>query len=234
AETGQRIRHFQGVHHDIWDRDFPSHPALVTVKRDGKDIDAVAQTSKQGFVYLFDRPNGKPLFPIESRKYPASTVPGEVAAETQSLPTRPAPFARQTLTADMLTNRTPEAHQWALEQFGKFTSQGQFVPPSVGKEPIIFPGFDGGAEWGGAAFDPDSGLLYVNATEMAWTGGLAATERGGGGRETYLRQCATCHRDDLRGAPPQIPSLDGIARRRSAEELSAVVRTGAGRMPGVP
>ena len=158
ANTGKRIWHFQGVKHDLWDRDFPSPPNLVTVRQNGRTIDAVAQTTKHGYVFLFDRTTGKPLFPIESRKYPASTVPGEVAAETQSLPTRPAPFARQTLTADMLTNRTPEAHQWALEQFGKFISQGQFVPPSVGKETIIFPGFDGGAEWGGAAFDPDSGL----------------------------------------------------------------------------
>ena len=96
----------------------------MTVRQNGRTIDAVAQTTKHGYVFLFDRTTGKPLFPIESRKYPASTVPGEVAAETQSLPTRPAPFARQTLTADMLTNRTPEAHQWALEQFGKFISAG--------------------------------------------------------------------------------------------------------------
>src|SRR5260370_1003069 len=94
AQTGERIWHFQAVHHDIWDRDFPSPPALLTVKRDGKQIDAVAQTTKQGFVYLFDRSNGKPLFPIESRKYPPSTVPGEVAASEQPLPARPAPCAR--------------------------------------------------------------------------------------------------------------------------------------------
>jgi len=110
ADTGERIWHFQGVHHDIWDRDFPAPPALLTLKRDGKDIDAIAQTSKQGFVYLFDRVTGKPLFPLETRKYPASTVPGEVASAEQSLPARPAPFARQLLTEDLLTNRTPEAH----------------------------------------------------------------------------------------------------------------------------
>ena len=154
ANTGKRLWHFQAVKHDLWDRDFPSPPNLVTVRQNGRQVDAVAQTTKHGYVFLFDRTNGKPLFPIESRKYPASTVPGEVAAETQALPTRPAPFARQTLTENMLTNRTPEAHQWALEQFRKFISEGQFVPPSVGKETIIFPGFDGGAEWGGSAFDP--------------------------------------------------------------------------------
>src|SRR6185437_1046616 len=116
AETGKRIWHFQGVHHDLWDRDFPAPPTLVTVLRNGKEIPAVAQTSKQGYLYLFNRVNGKPLFPMETRSYPASTVPGEVTSPTQSLPTKPAPFARQLLTEDMLTNRTPEAHQWALER----------------------------------------------------------------------------------------------------------------------
>jgi quinoprotein glucose dehydrogenase len=234
ANTGKRLWHFQAVKHDIWDRDFPSPPNLVTVRQNGRMVDAVAQTTKHGFVFLFDRTTGKPLFPIESRKYPASTVPGEVAAETQVLPTRPAPYARQVLTEDMLTNRTPEAHQWAVEQFRKFVSGGQFVPLSVGKETIVFPGFDGGAEWGGAAFDPESGLLYVNSTEMAWTGGLAETGMGMSGRQVYLRQCAVCHRDDRSGAPPQIPSVLDLASRRKAADVTAVVRQGAGRMPGFP
>src|SRR6266481_3759190 len=154
AETGERIWHFQGVKHDIWDRDFPSAPALVTVKRGGKDVEAVVQTTKQGFVYLFERTTGKPLFPIEYHKYPPSTIPGEVAASEQPIPTKPAPYARQLLTADMLTNRTPEAHVWAVDQFHKSRSEGQFVPFSVGKDTVIFPGFDGGAEWGGPAVDP--------------------------------------------------------------------------------
>ena len=234
ANTGKRLWHFQAVKHDLWDRDFPSPPSLVTVRRNGRQVDAVAQTTKHGYVFLFDRTDGKPLFPIESRKYPASTVPGEVAAETQPLPTRPAPFARQTLTESMLTNRTPEAHQWALEQFRKFISGGQFVPPGVGTETVIFPGFDGGSEWGGSAFDPESGLLYVNSTEMAWTSSLAETGSGMSGRQVYLTQCAVCHRDDLTGAPPQIPSLADLASRRKAAEVSAVIRQGAGRMPGFP
>jgi quinoprotein glucose dehydrogenase len=140
AETGKRIWHFQGVRHDLWDRDFPSPPTLVTVNRDGKEIDAVAQTTKQGFVYLFDRVSGEPLFPIEYSKYPPSNVPGEVAAAEQPLPTKPAPFARQILSEDMLTNRTPEAHAWALEKFRALRSQGQFIPFSVGKDTVIFPG----------------------------------------------------------------------------------------------
>jgi quinoprotein glucose dehydrogenase len=149
ADTGARIWHFQAVKHDVWDRDFPSPPTLVQVKRDGKVIDAVAQTTKQGFVYLFERTTGKPLFPVEYRKYPASDVPGEAAANSQPLPTKPAPFARQVLTKDMLTNRTPEMHAWAMDKFGSLRSQGQFLPFTIDKETVIFPGFDGGAEWGG-------------------------------------------------------------------------------------
>ncbi len=127
------------------------------MKHDGKTIDAVAQTTKSGWVYLFDRTNGKPLFPIVSQKYPASDVPGEVSSATQPLPTKPAPFARQSLTELGLTNRTPEMHRWALDKFRTFRSEGQFVPFTIGKETVVFPGFDGGAEWGGSAFDPGTG-----------------------------------------------------------------------------
>ncbi|MGD0498843.1 MAG: PQQ-binding-like beta-propeller repeat protein [Bryobacteraceae bacterium] len=234
AETGERIWHFQGVKHDMWDRDFPSPPSLVTVKRNGKTIDAVAQTTKQGWVYLFDRTNGQPLFPIEYRKYPPSETPGEVAAETQPLPVKPAPFARQLLTEDMLTNRTPEAHQWAVEKFRTFRSEGQFVPLGPGKETVVFPGFDGGAEWGGSAFDPETGLLYVNANDVAWTAGLAENRAAASGRQVYLQNCAGCHGDNMAGAPPQIPSLAGIGTKRTQSEITGIVRQGAGRMPSFP
>ena len=234
AATGKRIWHFQAVHHDIWDRDFPSQPSLVTVTRDGARVDAVAQTSKQGYVFLFDRATGAPLFPIEEHPFPPSTLEGEVTAKAQPLPTRPAPFARQRLTEEMLTRRTPEARQAAVEALRKLRSDGQFVPFGVDKDTIVFPGFDGGAEWGGSAFDPQSGLLYVNANEMAWTGGLAPSVPVTGGRTLYLRSCASCHRDNRRGAPPQIPSLVDVARRRPEGDLYRIVRKGEGRMPGFP
>ncbi len=235
AETGERIWHFQGVRHDIWDRDFPAPPVLLTLKRDGKDVDAVAQTTKQGFVYLFDRLNGKPLFPIEYRKYPASEVPGEVAAVEQPLPAKPEPFARQRLTEDLLTNRTPEIHQWALENFRKFRSDGQFVPFSAGKDTVVFPGFDGGAEWGGAAADPEAGILYVNANDVAWTGALAEDHGGGAsGRGIYLSQCAVCHQDNRGGSPPTFPSLVGVGDRLTSSQILGVIRQGKGRMPGFP
>lgn len=231
AETGERIWHFQGVKHDIWDRDFPSAPALVTVDRDGKKIDAVAQTTKQGFVYLFDRASGKPLFPIEYHHYPASDVPGEAAALEQPLPTKPAPFARQFLSEEMLTNRTPEAHQWALDNFRKFRSEGQFVPFSVGKDTVIFPGFDGGAEWGGPAVDPQTGILYVNANEMAWTGALTPDSEENSPKAIYMSQCSVCHGAKMAGSLPAMPSLVGVGDRLSPEQIATTIKSGKGRMP---
>ena len=234
AETGERIWHFQGVHHDLWDRDFPSPPTLLTVKRNGKEVDAVAQTSKQGFVYLFDRADGKPLFPIEVRKYPSSTVPGEHASATQPLPARPAPFARQLLTKELLTNRTPEAHQSALEQFLKFRSAGQFVPFSVGIDTVIFPGFDGGAEWGGPAVDPETGIIYINSNDVAWTGALALNTGKNSPRSIYLSQCGICHGEKMTGSPPALPSLLGVGSRLTGAQIATIIKNGKGRMPGFP
>ena len=234
AQTGERIWHFQAVRHDIWDRDFPASPALLTIKRDGKDIDAVAQTTKQGFVYLFDRTNGAPLFPIEYHRYAASTVPGDVAAAEQPLPMLPAPYARQLLSEDLLTNRSPGAHQWALEKFRTFRSEGQFVPFSVGKDTVVFPGFDGGAEWGGPAVDPESGIIYVNSNEMAWTGALASNTGENSAQSIYLTQCGVCHGEKMMGSPPAIPALVDIGDRLTPQQIAATVTAGKGRMPGFP
>ena len=232
AETGKRIWHFQGVKHDLWDRDFPSPPVLVTVDRDGKQVDAVAETSKQGYVFLFNRATGEPLFPIEYHSFPPSNVPGEVAATTQPLPTKPAPFARQLFTEDMVTNRTPEVHQWALEEFRKFRSQGQFVPFSAGKDTVVFPGFDGGAEWGGPAVDPETKILYVNSNDVVTYGAVEEnTPNDPTGRHVYLNQCAICHHDDLAGAPPDFPSLQNIGTRMSQKDIGDIIRQGRGRMP---
>lgn len=234
ANTGKRIWHFQAVKHDIWDRDFPAPPCLVRVRRSGKWVDAVAQTAKSGHVYVFERASGKPLFPIEFRKYPPSDVPGEVAALTQPLPTKPLPFARQTVTEEMLTNRSPEAHKWAVEKFRSFHGGKTFVPFRVGQETIIFPGFDGGAEWGGPAYDPETGLLYVNANEMVWTSSLARNETARTARQLYMRNCANCHSDNLKGAPPQLPSLLKMGPKWDLAAVSKITRDGAGRMPGFP
>ncbi len=235
ANTGKRIWHFQGVHHDIWDRDFPSPPALFTLQRDGKTIDALAQTTKQGFVYLFDRVTGKPLFPVHERPYPASTVPGEVAAKTQPLPDWPEPFARQRLTEDMLTTRTPAAHEWAVKAFKDLRSGGQFLPFALDKLTAVFPGFDGGAEWGGPAIDPVHNILFVNANEMVWLGGLTPIGQSGSpGERVYRGQCAVCHGLDLRGSPPAFPSLVDISKRMPDAKVIQTVKQGIGRMPSFP
>jgi quinoprotein glucose dehydrogenase len=234
ARTGARLWHFQAVRHDIWDRDFPAPPSLVTVTRDGKRVDAVAQTTKDAHVWLLDRATGVPLFPVEELDVPTSPVDGEQTAPKQRLPVLPAPFARQRLTEAELTTRTPEAQRAALALFSTYRSAGQFTPFSVGKETIVFPGYDGGAEWGGSAFDPETSLLYVNANDMAWTGSLAESVAGVNARQIYLRDCASCHQDSMKGAPPQIPSLEGIAARRTDAEIMRFILKGAGRMPGFP
>lgn len=235
ASTGKRIWDFQEVHHDLWDRDLPAPPALFTVVRDGKTIPAVAQTTKQGYLYLFNRLTGEPLFPIHEHAYPPSNVPGEQAAKTQPMPDWPEPFARQRLTEDMLTTRTPAAHAWALKTFREFRSEGQFVPFSVGKQTVVFPGFDGGAEWGGPAIDPVRKILYVNSNEMAWTGGLmAAGQAGSPGERVYRSQCAICHGIDRAGSPPAFPSLVGVVAKLGEAKVRQTVRQGTGRMPSFP
>jgi len=235
AATGKRVWHFQAVRHDVWDRDFPAPPNLVTLIRDGRPVDAVAQTSKSGHVFVFERTTGKPLFPIEYRAVPQTGVDGEPLAPTQPLPVLPPPFARQIFTEAMITKRTPEAHRAVLERFRKVRSGEQFTPPSR-EGTVIFPGFDGAAEWGGAAFDPDTALLYVNSNEMPWILRLVERpkQREGpvSGRSFYLQHCASCHRQDLQGTPPEFPALKGLREKYTDGEIRQVIRKGGGRMPG--
>ena len=227
ARTGKRVWHFQGLKHDVWDWDFPAPPSLVTVKRNGRSIDAVAQVTKFGEVFVLDRRTGASLFPIEFRKAPPSAIDGEKVAEAQPYPTKPPPFARQGLTEAMLTTRTPEAHASVLERFRKMKS-GYLAPPSL-EGTIVFPGFDGGAEWGGAAFDPESGLLFVNSNEMPWIIKLIPNND----TSLYNSKCATCHREDRTGTP-SAPSLVNIGQKLTRDEIAALVRQGTGRMPAFP
>ena len=234
AKTGKRVWHFQAVKHDVWDRDFPTNPVLVTVRREGKLIDAVAQATKSGHVYVFNRVTGESLFPLEEKAVPPSPVAEEKMAATQVLPTKPEPFARQRLTEDMLTTRTPEANRIARERLKTVRSNGQWEPPSL-EGSIVFPGFDGAAEWGGQAFDPETGLFYVNSNEMAWILRLvprAKATAATNGRRIYIRSCAGCHRDDLGGSPPEFPSLKGLGAKTDAASLDKILRAGVGRMPG--
>jgi quinoprotein glucose dehydrogenase len=236
AATGKRLWHFQAVKHDLWDRDLPAPPTLLTITRDHRKVDAVAQVTKQGFVFLFNRVTGQSLFPIEEREVASSEVPGEVAAPTQPFPILPAPFARQELTEDMLTTRTPAAHDFAVKQFRTFiTGSGPFVPLALDKPTVVFPGFDGGAEWGGAAVDLRTGVLYVNSNDVAWTGSLVKLESSeGSASQVYLSHCVTCHGVDRNGSPPAFPSLIEASTRLSAAEMEGTIRSGRGRMPGFP
>ena len=228
ARTGRRVWHFQTVKHDIWDWDLPAAPSLVTVTRNGRPVEAVAQITKTGYVFVLDRRNGTPLFPIEYRRAMESDVNGERAAATQPHPLKPPPFARQRFSEDLVTTRTPEARAAVLAQVRKLRSGGLFTPPSRDGT-IIFPGVDGGAEWGGAAFDPDTALLYVNSNEMPWAVRLIPNSD----TAVYNAMCASCHREDRKGSPAA-PSLEGIGERRTRAEITTIVREGTGRMPGFP
>jgi len=227
ARTGRRIWHFQGIRHDVWDFDFPAAPSLVTVKRNGKKVEAVAQITKYGYVFLLDRRTGKPLFEIREREVPPSPLDGEVLARKQPYPAKPPPFTRQNFTEDMVTNRTPEAHAAVLATLRSIDAGKIFTPPSR-RGTLLFPGTDGGAEWGGAAYDPDTGLLYVNSNEQPWIIRMVTQDT----QSVYQNNCASCHGKDLKGAPPTFPSLVEIGKRRSKQELAAVIREGTGRMPG--
>ena len=169
AETGKLLWYFQAVHHDEWDDDFASAPALVTVTRKGKKIDAVAATNKTGYVYIFDRMTGQSLFPIDEVPVPPATAPGDTAWPTQPFPRLPLPLSRQSMTAEDLTQRTPEANKWAREKFATFRNGPTFTPPAYNQETVSLPGFSGGNEWGGMSFDPKLEYLFVNTENVMWT-----------------------------------------------------------------
>jgi quinoprotein glucose dehydrogenase len=233
AGTGERVWHYQVVHHDLWDRDLPAAPVLATVTHDGKKIDVVAQVTKTGHVWIFDRKTGSPLFPVEEVKVPPSDLKGEEAWPSEPVPVKPPPFARQVLTEAEVTDISPEARAAVLARLREVRSGQLFLPPST-QGTVIFPGFDGGAEWGGAAFDPESGLLYVNANEMAWILTMVDTERPGisRGAATYRQYCAACHGLERQGAPQQAaPALDAVAERWGKANLVDLIDKGKGVMP---
>jgi quinoprotein glucose dehydrogenase len=234
AETGRRVWHFQFVRHDVWDRDLPSAPTLVQVKQNGRTIDALAQITKYGRLWLFERQTGKPLVRYEEIDAAKTDVDGEILSQKQILPLEPPPYARQQVTSEMLTNRTPQAHAAVLEQFKNLNSGPQFTPPSF-KGTIIFPGFDGGGEWGGAAWDPETGIAYINSNEMAWILRLVPRSLGAGamtGSTLYRQNCSGCHRLDMKGSPPEFPSLVNIASKLNHDQVREMVLHGGGRMPG--
>lgn len=238
AATGKYIWHYQVVHHDLWDRDLAANPNLVTIKHNGKNIDAVAQITKHGFIFLFDRTNGQPIFPIEERKVPtAEALPGEQAWPTQPFPTLPQPFARQKFDSTDVTDISPEAHAEMMEKFKRVKYGAAFTPPN--KDGVwIFPGFDGGGEWGGSAVDPETGILYVNSSELPWSLTMIDVPKNnndkslrGIGLSVYNKYCIACHGPELKGNGPSFPSLINLHKRLNEEQVSKVIDNGRGRMP---
>jgi len=231
AATGRRLWHYQLVHHDLWDRDLPAAPVLVTLRHNGRPVDAVAQITKQGYVFVFERTTGKPLFPIEERAVPPSDIPGEQAHPTQPLPIKPPPFARQSFTEADATNISPEAQRAVLARLKAVRTGRPFIPPSK-QGTMIFPGFDGGGEWGGAAFDAESGRLYVNANEMPWILSLVEIAPKTAGEAVYRQNCAACHGIDRRGATQEnAPALVNLAQRVRRDQAQKIIESGRGWMP---
>ena len=236
AATGRHVWHFQTIHHDLVDRDLPAAPNLLTVVRDGRRVDAVAQIAKTGFVFLFDRATGAPLFPVEERPVPASDVPGEQAWPTQPVPVKPAPFARQVLTESDLTDRTADAHAAVLARYRTLRSEGVFTPPSLAGS-VVLPGYDGGGEWGGAAIDRGTSVMYVNASDVPWIAQLvpsAPTVAGStavSGAAVYVASCASCHGVERRGDGNRAPSLVDVRTRLSAAQVREILDKGRGFMP---
>jgi len=184
AATGKLRWYFQMVHHDIWDYDMPAQPVLITVRRDGQEIPAVAQVTKMGFVFIFDRLTGKPLFPVEERPVPESNVPGEAAWPTQPFPQKPPPLVRQTFSEADISEVTKESRQYCAELFHSLKTRGMFTP--YGVEPtLVMPGTLGGGNWSGASFDKASGYLFVNANEFGAVG--AMLPQADGAPEKYRR-----------------------------------------------
>jgi quinoprotein glucose dehydrogenase len=237
AATGERVWHYQVVRHDLWDRDLPQAPVLVTIERNGRRIDAVAQATKSGHVFLFDRESGVPLHPIEERAVPPSDLKGERTWPTQPIPLKPPPFSRQAFREEDATDLSPASRAAVLERLRKARSGGQFVPPST-QGTMIFPGFDGGAEWGGSAFDPETGLLYVNGNEMPWILEMMELPPPGRGEtlgaRVYAQHCAVCHGIDRKGDPQgQFPPLTALAERSKKADVITVLEKGKGTMPAL-
>jgi quinoprotein glucose dehydrogenase len=252
AKTGRRLWHFQTIHHDLWDLDNVSAPMLVSVRHNGRRIDAVAHAGKTGFLYVFNRVTGEPLWPIEERPVPKTDVPGEYSHPTQPFPTKPPPFAKQNFTVDDVNPwlLTPEQYQTMRDRVAKARNGtgpqgGLFIPPALNEDSVSMPGNQGGSNWGTTAADPEKGMVFViNVNQVALLklvdvktyagrggggGGLAQT-----GAAVFTQQCQVCHGADLQGATPGVPSLIGVTNRMGPDAIRAVITGGRGLMRAFP
>ncbi len=244
ARTGKRLWHFQMVHHDIWDYDNPNAPKLLTVQHDGKKVDIVAQAGKEGFLWVFNRVTGAPLWPIEERPVPSSDMPGEQTWPTQPFPLNPPPFARQKFTEADVDPLIPDPQERARlrDVIRSARNQGLFTPPSL-QGTIEMPGNNGGANWGGSAADPTNGTLYVVSKDVPCllklepelTGKpLPSASLEKQGEFIYDANCQWCHLSDRKGEPPATPALVGVTERMNREQIGDIVSHGKTSMPAFP
>lgn len=243
ARTGKYLWHFQLIHHDLWDYDPATSPKLLTIRHNGKMVDVVAEADKNGFVYVFDRVTGKPIWPIVERSVPKSDMPGEQAWPTQPFPTAPPPFARQSFTADDIDPyiADPAEREKIRKQVADSRNLGLYTPPST-TNTMEMPGNGGGANWGAGAVDPTTGFLYVqskNAPSMLKLEQKAPKQRMSGppatqGRILYIRNCQMCHQSELQGQPPSVPSLVDVVKRIGVDRIRSAVTNGLSPMPAFP
>ena len=239
AATGKLAWHYQLIHHDVWDRDCSSPPALVTIDRGGKKTDALALTTKMGFVYVFDRVTGKPVYDVVERPVPTvSELEGEQLSRTQPFPSAPAPFMRQLMTEkDINPYLSDSSSTDVKKRFLGYKRDHMFNPPSM-EGTVEFPGLDGGAEWGGPTFDPETGLLYINANEMAWimqakrvdTTAPEHEDNLQAGLRLYQANCMSCHGQQRKGGGA-VPSLEKIQQKYLPASFDTLVQSGRRMMP---
>lgn len=239
AATGKLIWHFQDIHHDVWDRDIPTAPALVTIKKDGKNIDAVALTTKTGFVFTFDRATGKPVYAINEKPVPTHTdLIGEELSPTQPIPSLPAPFMRQLVTEkDLNPYLSPQSYKEVKERWAAARNDNMFNSPSL-QGTVELPGLDGGAEWGGPTYDPETGILYINTNEMAWFIQSVAINNKAAANETFEQagvrlfraNCMSCHGADRKGTGT-FPSLLEVNKKYSQQAFDTLLQSGRRMMP---
>jgi len=235
ASTGKLIWYYQTIRHDLWDRDIGCPPNLTTITHNGRKIDVVVQSTKDGLVYVLDRDKGTSIFPVEERPVPTVGLPGEHLWPIQKYPLKPLPLSRQVFTEADISDISPEAHDYIKSQFMQFRSDNKFTPPST--KGTLGMGYSGGAEWGGNAIDPD-GIFYQNANDNPWVlqmvdtatrnKELASVSRG---NALYIANCSACHGKDRKGSGTEFPNLVDIGKRRTFDEIQSIVKSGSGRMP---
>jgi quinoprotein glucose dehydrogenase len=238
AASGKYIWHYQFVHHDLWDRDLPATPNLLTIDHNGNKTDVVAQITKHGYIFMFDRVSGEPIFPIIETPVPTNGLPGEQPWPTQPIPSLPETFSRQKFDSEDVTDLSPDTHREMMEKYLKIKNRAKFSPPSTDGG-WIFPGFDGGGEWGGAAVDLQTQIMYVNSSELPWAQVMIEVPKtdsndhslAGTGHAVFNQHCITCHGGDLKGNGSTIPGLLDLQKKYDEQQALLIIENGRNRMP---